>query len=202
MGKTETYRSHHRHEVQFEHTFRCAAVEGRHDNKELVFPRVGLADVVDDGDMLRFGGLQEVCTFITSLYQQGGRFAVDESKDAVVHILYVARYRPVETLLKGIECPQPCIVTLGGNHLSGTDKSCNVACQLIGTANMSGQYRDDVLPQTVDTDDGRVGMLVFDIRCNGTDTDAHSTDEHKGIVFLPLFSHVLALDDGGFHFYC
>ena len=50
-----------------------------------------------------------------------------------------------------------------------------------------------MLPQTVDANDGRVGVLVFDIWSDRAYTDAHGTDEDEGIKVVPLTTHIRSL---------
>ena len=76
-------------------------------------------DVVNDGDMTGLGGFQIVGTLVANIHQQGRRLTVDKSKDAVVHVVDIAGNGPVEALLQGVERPQSCIVTLGGDDLMG-----------------------------------------------------------------------------------
>ena len=52
MSQTKANGSYHRHEMQFEHSLWRMADIGRHDDEQLVFARVGLADVMDDGDVV------------------------------------------------------------------------------------------------------------------------------------------------------
>ena len=192
--------AHHGYEVKFQHAVGGTAVEGRHDDQQLVFPWVGLADVVDDGDMVRPGSLQIVRTLVAGLQQESRRFLVDKGKDAIVHVVHVAGDGPVEALAQGVECPQSGIVALGGNHFAGSCHSSNLPRQFVGPADMSRQHGDDIPAHAVHAHHGRVAVLVLHIWCNGSYADAHGSDEDKGVVIGPLSAHVCALDDGGAEF--
>ena len=65
---------------------------------------------------------------------------------------------------------------------------------------MSREYGDGIQTHAVDTDHSWVFVFVFDIWCNGSDADAHGSDENKGIELLPLLSYLRTLDDLGFEF--
>ena len=105
MRQAKAYRSNHRHEMQLQHAIGRRAIVGRHDNQQFVFTGVGLADVVDDGNVVGLRRFQIVSTLVTGLQQQGCGFAIDERKNAVVHILNIAGDGPVEALLKSVERP-------------------------------------------------------------------------------------------------
>ncbi len=137
MGESETYGSHHRHEVQFEHAFGCIALVWRHHDEQFVFLRVGLADVIDEADVGRECLLQIVGALVAHLQQQCRRLTVDKSKDAVVHVIDIAGYRPVESLFERVECPKSGIVALGGDDGVGSQYTGYSVCQVIGTADMA-----------------------------------------------------------------
>ena len=50
------------------------------------------------------------------------------------------------------------------------------------------------------TDNGRVGVFVFNIGGNSAHTDTHSTNKHKGIKVLPMSSYCCTLDEFGSQF--
>ena len=102
MGQPKTYCANHRYEMQFEHTVRCVAHVGSNHDKQLVFTGVCLGNIVDNSYMVGFGRFQIVRSFIAGFQQKGCRLTVHEGKDAVVHIVDIAGYRPVETLLESI----------------------------------------------------------------------------------------------------
>ena len=137
MSQTETDSTHHRYEMEFKHTVRGRAIVRRHDNQQLVLTGVCLADVVDDGNVIGLRSFQIVCPFVASLQQQGGRFTVDESKDAVVHVFNIACYRPVESLLKRIKRPKSGIVALSSYDLMGTNHSSHLTSQIVCASDMS-----------------------------------------------------------------
>ena len=105
MSQSEADGSHHRYEVEFEHAVRCRAVERRDDDQQFVFVGIGFADIVDDGDVFGFGGLEIVGTLVACLEQQGCRLTVDEGVDAVLHVVDVGSHGPVESVAEGVECP-------------------------------------------------------------------------------------------------
>ena len=65
--QTEAYRSHHRYEMQFKHAFGGKALIWRHYDEQSILLRVCLADVADDGDVVRLCGLQIVGSLIAHL---------------------------------------------------------------------------------------------------------------------------------------
>ena len=68
----------------------------------------------------------------------------------------------------------------------GTDERGNLACQVVGTAHVSTQYRDDIISQRVDAYHGRVGMFVLDIMGDGSGAYAQGADKHEGVVVFPI----------------
>ena len=112
--------------------------------------------------------------------------AIDKSKDTVVHILDITGYRPVEAFLKSIEGPQTRTITLSSNHLVTTYNTYNLSCQVIGSTYMPTEYGDNILAQRINTDHGRITMFILDVWSDGTNTDAHSTNENESIKLLPL----------------
>ena len=144
--------------------------------------------------MVGQGALQEVGTCVADIHEQCSGLAIHESADARVDIVK-PHHIPVELLVQRVERPQSGIVALGGDHFVRTKMGGNVACQVVGATDMAGENGDDVEPETVDADHGRVCVLVIDIRSDRPHTDAHSTYEHKGVVCLPLFTDVGSLDE-------
>ena len=149
--------------------------------------------MTDDGDVLWLRGLQVVSTLITSLQQQCCWFAIHKSKDALIHIV-ITRHRPVKPCFKRVECPKAGIVTLGGYHLTGTYRRCDVPCQVVGTADVSAQHRDDMHAKGVDTDHGRVFVLVINKRGYRPDANAQRTNEHKRIEVVPSLAYICTAD--------
>ena len=190
MSQTKAYRADHRDKVEAEHAVWFIVYEGRHDDDELVFPGIRLADVADESDMLGHCLLQVVGALISCLQEQGSGLAVHESKDAVVHVFDVAGNGPVEALLKSVERPQAGIVALGGDDLAASNDGSHLARQVIGTSHMSAEHGNDILPQTVDADHGRIFVLVLDIRRNGADANTHCPNEYKGIESLPKLAYL------------
>ena len=194
MGESKAQSSYHWHEMQLEHTVWYTEVVGRHQNDQLKLLGVYLFEAFDDGDMFGQGLLQIVSTLVADFHQQGSRFAIDESKDTFIHIV-IAGDGPVESFSKRVECPKSHEVALGGDDLASAQDGSNISRQIVGTAYVSGEYGDGIHSHAVDTHHGRVGVLVFDIRCDGSYTDAHGSDKYKGIVVLPLLTHQLSADD-------
>ena len=54
-----------------------------------------------------------------------------------------------------------------------------------------------MVTHTIDADDCRVGMLVFDEGCYRAHTDAHCANKDEGIKVLPSFGNIGAPDDQG-----
>ena len=119
---------------------------------------------------------------------------VDESKDAFVHILDVAGNRPVETFFQRVKCPKSGIVALSGDDLLSTNRSADVSCQVVSSPYMPREYRNNMLPETVDANHSGIVVLILYKRGNGSHTDAHSSDEDESIEFLPLFANIGALN--------
>ena len=142
--------------------------------------------------------LQIVRSLISCLQKQGSGLSIDESKDAVVHVFDVTRHRPIETFLKGVECPKTCIVALGGDDLMPSDDGSHFARQFVRTSHMTRKHSNDVLPKAIDTHHRRIFVLVLHERRNCPDTNAHRSDEDKGIEVLPLITHFCALNGLGF----
>ena len=65
----------------------------------------------------------------------------------------------------------------------------------VGTTDVAGEDGDDVLAQRVQTQDGGVAVLVVDERGDGADTDAHGTDEDKGVEVVPARRDIGARND-------
>ena len=137
MGESEADGPYHRHKMEFEHPCRGVADEGRDDDQQFIHLRVGLADVVDYGDVAGQGLLQIVRTFVVGFEQQGCRLLVDEGDNAVVYIVDVTRYGPTKTLLEGVERPESCIVALGRDDGLGTKHRGNLLRQVVGPSDMS-----------------------------------------------------------------
>ena len=137
MGKAETDGPHHRHEMEFEHAVWRISNEGRDDDEQFVFLRVSLGNVVDDSHVVGLRLFQIVRTLVACLQEQGCWLAIDEGKDAVVHIVDVAGYGPVESLFEGVECPQSGIVALGGDDGIGTNQRSHFMSKFVGATHMS-----------------------------------------------------------------
>ena len=195
MSQTEADSSHHRDEMKLEHPLWRTSDEGRYDDQQPVFARIGLTNVVDNGDMRGQRPLQIVRSFVADLHEQCRGLTVHEGENAVVHVFYLAGKRPVETFLERIERPETSHVALCGDDGSCTEDVGDAVCQLIGAAHMSAENRDGVRSDGIHAHNGRVGMLVLDKRRDGTHADAHGTDEDKGVAALPLLAHFLAVDD-------
>ena len=172
---------------------------GRHLDKQSESFGGNLIYAVDDGDMVGQGALQEVGTCIADIHEQCSGLAIHESADARVDIVK-PHHIPVELLVQRVECPQTGIVALCSDHFVRTKMGGNVACQVVGATDMAGENGDDVEPETVDADHGRVGMLVFDVRGDGAHADAHGTDENEGIIGCPLVTNIGSLDEFGTEF--
>ena len=48
--------------------------------------------------------------------------------------------------------------------------------------------------KTINTNNGWVFVFILDIWSDGTNTDAHSTDKDKSIVFIPQLTDISATD--------
>ena len=68
------------------------------------------------------------------------------------------------------------------------DGSCYFASQLIGTAYMTAEYGYDILAKAVDAQHGGVAVFVVDQRRNRSDANAQCSDEHEGIVVIPMLT--------------
>ena len=103
--QSEAHGSHHRHEMKFEHTIRRMTTKGCHHDEQAVFIGICLADIIDDGHVIRLRGFQIISTFVASLQKQGRRLTIHESEDTILHIVDIACYRPVKPRLKHIQLP-------------------------------------------------------------------------------------------------
>ena len=101
-------------------------------------------------------------------------------------------------MVEAINSPQASVVTLSSNYLMPANDGCDVSCKMISATDVSTEHRDDVLSKTVDADDGGVGVLVLDEGGNGTDADAHRSDEDESIMLSPFLADVCTLDFLGF----
>ena len=182
------------------HIWQKLHVIRRHDDQQFVFLWVGFADVVDDGHVLGLCGLKIVRALVANLKEQGGRLSAHESKDAVVHVLHIACYGPVETILESVQRPKTSIVALSRDDRIGSDDGSHLSGQVVSAADVSAQHRDDVQPHAVDAKHSRVFVLVLDERRNRSDADAHCSDEDKGVEPLPLAANLRALNHGGMKF--
>ena len=189
MSQSKADGSHHGDEMQLEHTAWSMMNKRRHDNQQTVFRRVSLADVVNYRHMLRLCFLQIVRTLISHLQKQSCWLTIDESKDALVHVLDITCHRPIETLLKRVECPQPSIVALSGDDRMGTNEGSHHTSQVIGSSHMTTEHGDDVLSKTVHTHHSRIRVLILNIWRNRSHTNAHSPDEDESIKLLPFIAH-------------
>ena len=87
--------------------------------------------------MVRKRLLQIICTLISHIHQQRRGLTIDKSKDAVVHVLHLTRYWPVETLLERVQCPKTCIVALGGDDRVGTENGSYLMGEVVGSSHMT-----------------------------------------------------------------
>ena len=122
--------------MEFEHTVWYTEVVGCHQDDQLKLLGIHFVKTLDDSHMLWQSLLQIVSTLVADFHQQGCRLAIDESKDTLIHVV-VAGDGPVEALSKRIECPETCIVALGGDHFSGSDDACDLTSQIIRPSDMS-----------------------------------------------------------------
>ena len=76
----------------------------------------------------------------------------------------------------------------------GTKEGGNVACQVVGTTDVSAEHGNDVRSQSVDADYGRIFVLILDEGRNGAHADAHSANEHKRIEILPSLTNIRTTD--------
>ena len=76
----------------------------------------------------------------------------------------------------------------------GTKEGGNVACQVVGTTDVSAEHGNDVRSQSVDADYGRIFVLILDEGRNGAHADTHSADEDKAVIFSPLPAYVSTLN--------
>ena len=81
-----------------------------------------------------------------------------------------------------------------------SDDGSHFACQFVCTSHMTRKHSNDVLSQAIDTHHRRIFVLVLYERCNRSDTNAHRSDEDKGIVVLPLTFHFRAQNHLGVQF--
>ena len=179
--------------MQLKHVVRDVGHEWRDDDHQLVFPGVGLADVIDDGDVIGLRRFQVIRTLVAHLQQQCRRLPVDEGKDAFVHII-VARNGPSEAFLQRVERPQAGIVALGSDHLAAARHRCNLPSQVVGASHVSAEHGNDIQSQRVDAHYSRVFVLVFDQRGYRPHTDAHRSDKDKSIILSPHLAYVCASD--------
>ena len=193
-GESKAQRGYHRHKVQLQHAVRSAKVVGCHHDDQLKLPGINLFKALDDCHMLRQRLLQIVRSLVADFHQQGCWLAMDEGKDTLIHVI-VAGDGPVEALSQRVERPKPCIVALCGNDLAGTNHRSHVTRQIVGTTDVSAQHGDDIQSHAVHTHHSRVFVLVFDIRSNGANADAHSPYEHKRIEILPALADIRTTDD-------
>ena len=195
MRQSKANRSHHRHKMEFEHTIRRMATKGCHHNEQAIFIGISLADVVDDGHVIRLRSFQIVRSLIANFHQQGRWFTIDESKDTLVHFILKTGNGPVKPRLKHIQLPKTCIVALSSNHLTGTNHSSNISRQIISPSYMSAEHRDGIQAQTVNTHHSRIFVLVLDIWRYRPHADTHRPNEHKRIEILPALTNILTADD-------
>ena len=65
---------------------------------------------------------------------------------------------------------------------------------------MSREYGNGIQSHAVDTDHSRVFVFILDVWGNGTNADAHGSDEDKGVKLFPQFSYLSTTDDLGTEF--
>ena len=189
MGESKAQSSYHRHEMQLEYTIWCTEIIGRHHDEQLKLIGIYLFETFHDRHMFRQCLLQIVRTLIADFHQQGCGLTIDESIDTLIHIV-VAGDVPVESFCESVECPESCIVALGGNYLTGTNHCCNITSQVVGTTNMSTQHTDDIQSHTINAYYCRVFVFILDVRCNRPHADTHRPNENEGILVLPFLAHL------------
>ena len=102
--QAEAQRGYHGYEMQLQQACRGTQAIGCHHDEQAVLPGINLFEALDDGDMVGQRLFQIGRTLVANIHQQGGGLAVDEGKDAFVHVV-VAGDGPVKAFCKGIERP-------------------------------------------------------------------------------------------------
>ena len=199
IGESKAQSRNHGHEMQLKYTVGSAEIVRRHDDDETELLGVHLFQALHDGHMLGQRLLQIVRTLVADLHEQGGGLPIDEGKDTVIHVV-VAGNGPMESLSKGIERPESGIVALGGDDLAGANQRSHLTSQVVGTSDVSGEHRDGVQPQTINTHHSGVFVFVLDVWCNGANADAHGSNEHEAIELVPLLTNVIANNNFGAKF--
>lgn len=111
--------------------------------------------------MVRKRLLQIIRSLISHIHQQCRGLTIDKSKDAVVHVLHLTRYWPVETLLERVQCPKTCIVALGGDDRIGTKDGGYLTSEFVCPSHVTGKHSDDMLTEAVHTHHRWIFVLVL-----------------------------------------
>ena len=164
---------------------------GRDDDQQAAVG--GLADVMDEADVVGHGLTEIVGTGVVGVDEQGRRPAVDEVEDDLVH-RDVRSDGPPEALRQRVEGPELLVVALRGDDGLYAQRGGQPGGQRVGAAHMTADDGDDVAAGRVDADHGRVGVLILEAGGDGADADAHGSDEDQGVEVVPAGGDVGAVE--------
>ena len=171
--------------------------EGRDGDDEPKRLGLDVLKAVEDADVLGQGALQIVRAAILHIEQQGGRLIADEEGDHIIHLCMRGDRAPVETSGQGVERPESGVVALRGDDGLAAGDGGHAPCPVVSPADVTRQDGDDEAPGAVDTEDGRVGVLILNKGGDAADADAHRADKDEEIVLPEVRGHELRIRGEG-----